>query len=110
MVKRWRCLLLIETAHYRLFGTVTNRGGFNQGLGLKLTPSVLLGYQNSDTSGSDSILDPSLTGFYNIKLNLTAGLTLNTAFSGTEVYERQINLGRFSLDASAFPIQVHRLS
>ena len=79
------------------FGTIQSMQGFSQGLGLELTPSVSVGYQDSDANGSDSILEPSLTGFYNITPNLTAGLTLNTDFSGTEADERQINLGRFSL-------------
>ncbi len=79
------------------FGRIENMAGFTQGFGLELTPSLSVGYQDSDQAGSETIFEPSLTGFYNITPNLTAGLTLNTDFSGTEADERQINLGRFSL-------------
>jgi hypothetical protein len=38
-----------------------------------------------------------VTSFYNITPFLTAGLTLNTDFSATDVDDRQVNLNRFSL-------------
>ncbi len=79
------------------FGKITGMTGFSQGKGIELNPSLSLGYKNSDSVGSDSVFEPSLTGFYNITPFLTAGLTLNTDFSGTEVDERKLNLGRFSL-------------
>lgn len=79
------------------FGTISNMRGFTQGRGIELTPSLSIGYSDSREGESDTNIEPSLTGFYNITPNLTAGLTLNTDFSGTEVDERQINLGRFSL-------------
>lgn len=80
------------------FGSVSGMVGFSQGHGLEITPSVSIGssYQES-TDRRESIVEPSVTGFYNITPNLTAGLTLNTDFSGTEADQRQINLGRFSL-------------
>lgn len=79
------------------FGRATGLKGFTQGKGLELNPSVSLGYLDSEQSGSDSIFEPSITGFYNITPYLTGGITLNTDFSGTESDDRQINLGRFSL-------------
>ncbi|WP_395377432.1 DUF5916 domain-containing protein [Marinicella sp. W31] len=71
--------------------------GLEQGLGVELVPSIAFGYNDSKTQGSDTNIEPSLTGFYNITPFLTAGLTLNTDFSATEVDERQVNLSRFSL-------------
>lgn len=79
------------------FGKITEMNGFSQGKGLELNPSLAMGYQDSKETGADSLIEPSLTGFYNITPFLTAGLTLNTDFSGTEADERKINLGRFSL-------------
>lgn len=81
-------------------GYLDQAKGFDQGLGLELVPSVSLGYtedNSEDGVGSDTLFEPSLTGFYNITPFLTAGITLNTDFSGTDVDDRQVNLSRFSL-------------
>ena len=79
------------------FGLLQDMRGFSQGRGLELTPSVSVGYVDNKENGSETTFEPSLTGFYNLTPFLTAGLTLNTDFSGTEADERQVNLGRFSL-------------
>lgn len=71
--------------------------GFSQGVGLELAPSVSLAYLDDNENGDDSQIEPSLTSFYNITPFLTAGLTLNTDFSGTDVDDRQVNLSRFNL-------------
>ncbi|MFT6725211.1 MAG: hypothetical protein ACJARN_002081 [Arenicella sp.] len=69
---------------------------FDQGLGLEFAPSVSLVYFD-DEAGSTTDIEPSLTTFYNVTPFLTAGLTLNTDFSATDVDDRQLNLSRFSL-------------
>lgn len=79
------------------FGYIEGMGGFTQGRGLQIAPSVSLGYTDQESSGSDTQLEPSVTAFYNVTPNLTAGVTLNTDFSATEADERQVNLSRFSL-------------
>ena len=79
------------------YGDLTNVTGLNQGRGLEFAPSISLAYLDSDELGSDTRIEPSLTSFYNITPNLTAGLTFNTDFSATEVDDRQTNLGRFAL-------------
>lgn len=79
------------------FGYMDQAEGFSQGLGLELVPSVSLGHFDRKTQGSNTSFEPSLTSFYNITPFLTAGVTLNTDFSGTDVDDRQVNLSRFSL-------------
>jgi len=79
------------------FGYIENMRDFTQGHGIQLNPSISINHFDDQDNGSDTKLEPSLTAFYNVTPNLTAGLTINTDFSGTEVDERQINLGRFSL-------------
>lgn len=79
------------------YGYMDDISGLTQGLGLEIAPSVSLGYIDDGDSGSDTLFEPSITTFYNITPSLTAGLTLNTDFSATEVDDRQVNLGRFSL-------------
>ena len=71
--------------------------GFSQGLGIELAPSISTGYFDDDLRDGKYEIEPSLTTFYNITPFLTAGLTLNTDFSGTDVDDRQVNLNRFSL-------------
>lgn len=78
-------------------GYITGTNGFSQGLGLELAPSVSVAYIDTNDSGSETDIEPSLTSFYNVTPFLTAGLTLNTDFSGTDVDDRQVNLNRFSL-------------
>ncbi|NND82980.1 MAG: carbohydrate binding family 9 domain-containing protein [Gammaproteobacteria bacterium] len=91
-----------RNANPSAFGYLEDASGFTQGLGLEFVPSVSLSYlDNSDPdnglTGSDTRFEPSLTTFYNVTPYLTAGVTLNTDFSGTDVDERQVNLSRFSL-------------
>ena len=71
--------------------------GFNQGLGIEVAPSVSAVYTDDDENDGEFKVEPSLTSFYNVTPFLTAGVTLNTDFSGTEVDDRQVNLNRFSL-------------
>lgn len=70
---------------------------FDQGLGIEIAPSVSLSYLDDAETGSETRFEPSVTSFYNITPFLTAGLTLNTDFSATDVDDRQVNLNRFSL-------------
>jgi hypothetical protein len=77
-------------------GYISGTSGFSQGFGLELAPSVSIVYNDTNDSGSATDLEPSLTSFYNVTPFLTAGLTLNTDFSGTDVDDRQVNLNRFS--------------
>lgn len=78
-------------------GYIQDVRGFDQGLGVELAPSVSLAYVDDADTGSDTVVEPSLTTFYNVTPFLTAGLTLNTDFSATDVDDRQVNLNRFSL-------------
>lgn len=78
-------------------GYIEGVQGFDQGLGLEFAPSVSLSYLDDSETGSDTEFEPSLTTFYNATPFLTAGLTLNTDFSATDVDDRQVNLSRFSL-------------
>ncbi len=78
-------------------GYIRGVEGFDQGLGLEFAPSVSLTYLDDHELGEDTQFEPSLTTFYNITPFLTAGLTLNTDFSATDVDDRQVNLSRFSL-------------
>lgn len=78
-------------------GYIQNVQGFDQGLGLEFSPSVSLSYLDSENEGHTSNVTPSLTTFYNMTPFLTAGVTLNTDFSATDVDDRQVNLNRFSL-------------
>lgn len=77
-------------------GYIRGVKGFDQGLGLEFAPSVSLTYLDDHELGEDTQFEPSLTTFYNVTPFLTAGLTLNTDFSATDVDDRQVNLSRFS--------------
>lgn len=78
-------------------GYVSGVKNFDQGRGLEFAPSVSLSYLDDAQTGSETKFEPSLTTFYNVTPFLTAGLTLNTDFSATDVDDRQVNLSRFSL-------------
>ena len=78
-------------------GYISGVEGFNQGLGLELTPSASLIARETGDQDVETKFEPSLTGFYNLTPFLTAGLTFNTDFSATDVDDRQVNLNRFSL-------------
>jgi hypothetical protein len=79
-------------------GRMKGLTGLEQGLGLDVVPGLSV----SDTAdfvadNSDTDFEPSLDIFYKPTPALTAALTLNTDFSGTNVDARQINLTRFSI-------------
>lgn len=78
-------------------GYISGVKDFSQGLGLEIAPSLSIAYTDKSIRGSKTHFEPSLSTFYNITPNLTAGVTFNTDFSATEVDDRQVNLGRFSL-------------
>ncbi|MBT8114337.1 MAG: carbohydrate binding family 9 domain-containing protein, partial [Arenicella sp.] len=78
-------------------GYATGVKGFSQGLGVELAPSVAVGFLDNEEDDREYDIEPSLTTFYNVTPFLTAGLTLNTDFSATDVDDRQVNLNRFSL-------------
>ena len=67
-------------------------------MGLELKPSVSIKDQ-SFTNENDDLkrFQPSLDLFYKLTPSLTAALTFNTDFSGTDVDQQEVNLGRFSL-------------
>lgn len=78
-------------------GVLTGFWDLQQGLGLDVVPSLVVGSnRNHQTSVDDSFSEPSLDVRYNFTPSLTGVLTLNTDFSATEVDDRQVNLSRFS--------------
>ena len=87
-----------RTQNPSIAGTVTGFGDLQQGLGLDVVPSLSLGRRKEyspPVSMSDG--EPSLDVFYKLTPGLNASLTINTDFSATEVYDRQVDLSRFSL-------------
>ena len=80
------------------FGEAAGLEGLSQGLGLDVAPGIVLSSRENflvDTSTDE--LDPSLDAFYRISPAVTAAVTVNTDFSGTDVDEIQVNLSRFGL-------------
>lgn len=79
-------------------GTMKGVKNLDTGLGLELKPSIAL-KDHTFIEHPDSFkhFQPSLDVFYKLTPSLTTALTFNTDFSGTDVDEQQINLGRFSL-------------
>lgn len=79
-------------------GRITNLQGLNQGIGLDIRPFVAASWLDSDTFSHDSFdAEPGVDISYNITPSLKLTGTINTDFGETEVDERQINLGRFSI-------------
>ncbi len=79
-------------------GKITNLEGLNQGIGLDVRPFVAASWLDSDTSSDDGLdAEPGVDISYNITPSLKLTGTINTDFGETEVDERQINLGRFSI-------------
>ncbi|MEC7906741.1 MAG: DUF5916 domain-containing protein [Verrucomicrobiota bacterium] len=79
-------------------GRITNLQGLNQGIGLDVRPFVAASWIDSDTSNDDGFdAEPGVDIAYNITPSLKLTGTINTDFGETEVDERQINLGRFSV-------------
>ena len=80
------------------FGEAVGFEGLSQGLGLDIVPGIVLSSRKNilvDTSSHE--FDPSLDAFYRISPAVTAAITVNTDFSGTDVDEIQVNLSRFGL-------------
>lgn len=80
------------------FGEAVGFEGLSQGLGLDIVPGIVLSSRKNilvDTSSDE--FDPSLDAFYRISPAVTAAITVNTDFSGTDVDEIQVNLSRFGL-------------
>jgi len=80
------------------FGTMRGVKNLDTGLGLELKPSMSFKDQTFTEKSDDfDVFQPALDIFYKLTPSLTAALTFNTDFSGTDVDEQQVNLGRFSL-------------
>jgi hypothetical protein len=79
-------------------GTMHGVSNLNTGMGLELKPSLSLKEHAFSEAPEDfKTFQPALDVFYKLTPSLTAALTFNTDFSGTDVDEQQVNLGRFSL-------------
>lgn len=79
-------------------GNITGITGIQQGMGLDVVPSLSVRRQTDFTTAvGRSKTKPSVDAYYKVTPSLTASLTVNTDFSGTQVDNRQINLTRFSL-------------
>jgi len=79
-------------------GTMHGVSNLNTGMGLELKPSLSLkNHAFSETPDDFKTFQPALDVFYKLTPSLTTALTFNTDFSGTDVDEQQVNLGRFSL-------------
>ncbi|MFM1886964.1 MAG: hypothetical protein RL026_2121 [Pseudomonadota bacterium] len=69
----------------------------DQGKGLDVVPSLLVGHGKLAGGKGEFRLEPSLDVYYRLTPSLNASLTLNTDFSAAEVDDRQVNLTRFGL-------------
>ena len=79
-------------------GLVTGLKNLSQGKGLDFVPSLALREKRDFAANTDSFeTEPSVDLFYRLTPALTASLTANPDFSGTDVDERQVNLTRFGL-------------
>ena len=79
-------------------GTMHGVTNLDTGMGLELKPSLTLkDHSFSETPDDFKTFQPSLDVFYKLTPSLTTALTFNTDFSGTDVDEQQVNLGRFSI-------------
>ncbi len=79
-------------------GRITDLQGLNQGIGLDIRPFVAASWLDSNSSDDDGFdVEPGVDFSYNITPSLKLTGTVNTDFGETEVDERQINLGRFSI-------------
>ncbi|PCK31280.1 carbohydrate binding family 9 domain-containing protein [Pseudoalteromonas piscicida] len=77
--------------HTNQLAPIKGPKGLAQGLGLEVKPSLAL----KNTSG-ESKLTPAVDLLYKVTPNLSAMLTVNTDFSGTEVDEVPLNTTRYS--------------
>ena len=79
-------------------GELIGLAGANQGIGRDVVPGCSIRrIDNPDTNVEKVKFEPSLDAFYKLLPSLTASLTANTNFAGTEVDELQVNLTRFAL-------------
>ena len=79
-------------------GTMSGLSGMKQGVGLDVVPGLTIATRSDHaTDTRKSSVEPSLDAYYRLTPSLNASLTFNTDFSATEVDDRQVNLGRFSL-------------
>ena len=78
-------------------GLLTGLEGISQGIGLDISPYAIGGMNTQRGEGAKFMKDAGLDVFYQITPRLKASLSINTDFAETEVYDRQINLTRFSL-------------
>jgi hypothetical protein len=79
-------------------GTLQGLAGLDQGLGLDVVPGIRISESKDfPTSQSSTDIEPSIDIFYKLTTAVTAALTVNTDFSGTDADARQINLSRFGL-------------
>ncbi len=70
----------------------------DQGRGLDIVPTLGLRELRFFGAGDDrQEVKPSLDAYYRLTPQLSASLTINTDFSGTDTDDRQVNLTRFSL-------------
>lgn len=80
------------------YGKLTGIQNINQGVGLDITPSIILNTnRNFSPDSSSENFEPSLDLVYKITPSLNGSFTVNTDFSATEVDNRQVNLSRFNL-------------
>ena len=81
-----------------IFGTATGISAISQGRGLDLSVGLAASHSRDLLAGTDSTdFEPSIDAFYRISPSITAAVTINTDFSGTDVDEVQVNLDRFGL-------------
>lgn len=79
-------------------GKITNLQGLNQGIGLDIRPFVATSWLDSNLSSEDGFdAEPGFDISYSNTPSLKLTGTINMDFGETEVDERQINLGRFSI-------------
>ncbi len=79
-------------------GSMSGLKNLNTGLGLEIKPSITAKDYNVGQAPDDyNNVQPSLDLFYKLTPSLTAAVTLNTDFAGTDVDDQQVNLDRFSL-------------
>ena len=87
-----------RTYNPSIVGELTGLTGMDQGIGLDIVPTIVMGNKKDFKSTSDqSSSEPSLDLFYKITPSLNGSLTFNTDFSSTDVDTRQVNLTRFNL-------------
>ncbi len=79
-------------------GLITGLRDLEEGRGLDVIPSLAFRERRDFASGrAHRTLEPALDLFYRFTPALIGALTFNTDFSATEVDDRRVNLGRFSL-------------